>query len=143
MSEQISPMDRSYFFDAGIRFECQRCGACCCGSPGTVYVSAGEMVAIAGLLGCSVEALIEGYLSPLRDSFTIREHPDGRCLFYENGCTIYTVRPKQCRTFPFWFGNLRSEPRWNAVARECPGIGTGRLFYKDEIIARVTESLDS
>lgn len=33
---------RSNFFDAGIRFECRRCGACCTGDPGIVRVNERE-----------------------------------------------------------------------------------------------------
>ncbi len=41
---------RSYFFDAGIRFECRRCGACCTGDPGVVRVNEQEIAEIAAYL---------------------------------------------------------------------------------------------
>jgi hypothetical protein len=31
--------DRQYFFDDGLRFECTKCGHCCSGSPGKVFLA--------------------------------------------------------------------------------------------------------
>ena len=35
---------------------------------------------------------------------------------------------------------MRSEKRWRKAARECPGIGKGRRFTREEILARIEES---
>ncbi|MBA7690699.1 hypothetical protein ES703_99230 [subsurface metagenome] len=126
--------NRSYFFDTGIRFECQRCGACCTGSPGTIYVDRSEMSRIAEFLRIPVPLFREQYLYPFRDSYSIREDSEGRCFFYDNGCDIYPLRPNQCRSFPFWVENLRSEAEWQKVSIECPGIGRGQLFTKEQIL---------
>ena len=37
-------------------------------------------------------------------------------------CQIYSVRPTQCRTFPWWPQNLKSEKEWQEAARYCEGI---------------------
>lgn len=126
--------DRSYFFDQGIRFECQRCGACCTGSPGYVYVNQDEIRIIAGCLGISLEELVRDYLCPFGGSYSVMEHEDGRCFFYDNGCAIHPVRPLQCRTYPFWFEALRSEKKWHRLRKECPGIGCGKRYSKEEIL---------
>jgi Fe-S-cluster containining protein len=128
---------RPYFFDAGIRFECRQCHQCCVGDHGTIYVTADEIASLAGHLHLSIAAFTERFLYPYKDSYSIGEHPDGRCLFFDNGCTVYPLRPNQCRTFPFWFSNIRSEERWHAIAKACPGIGRGRLYLRDEILAIV------
>lgn len=125
---------RSYFFDQGIYFECLGCGACCTGEPGIVMVYRGDLESIARHLAIDVAELVEKYLYPVRDSHSIREHEDGRCMFYRDGCAIYPARPLQCRTYPFWFENLRSPKRWKQVSGECPGIGQGRLFTKEQIL---------
>jgi hypothetical protein len=132
--------NRSYFFDQGLRFSCRRCGGCCVGEPGTIYVSRPEIEKIAAFLELSVGRFTRQYLYPFRDSHSIKEDEHGRCLFFENGCTIYDIRPLQCRTFPFWFSNMRSEARWRRVARQCPGIGRGRLFAKTEILDMINKS---
>ena len=126
---------RSYFFDAGIHFTCRQCGQCCTGESGTIYVTPDEISAIAGFLGVPEARLIAHDLFSFKDSYSIRELADGRCSFYRDGCLIYAARPFQCRSFPFWFDNLRSVVRWREVARLCPGIGAGRRFDKEEILA--------
>ncbi|WP_054033700.1 YkgJ family cysteine cluster protein [Desulfatitalea tepidiphila] len=122
------------FFETGLSFECKRCGKCCTGAPGTIYAASGEIGPIAGYLGLSVSDLIQGYLYPYKNSFSIKEDDHGNCLFYREGCTIYSVRPHQCRTFPFWFRNVRSESRWREAARQCPGIGHGKRYSKAQIM---------
>ena len=125
---------RSYFFDKGLFFECQQCGCCCTGDPGFVYVYPGEAVKIAKYLSMSVSIFVEKFLYPYNEGYSIREYEDGRCFFYQEGCTVYPVRPGQCRTFPFWFENLRSSKKWQQVSKECPGIGRGRLYSKEQVL---------
>jgi len=125
---------RPYFFDAGIRFTCRRCGACCTGEPGIVRVGTNEIDRMADFLDLPVSQMIADYLTVWEGGYRVREADDGRCLFFEGGCRIYSVRPRQCRTFPFWFTNLRSEWRWQSIVKECPGIGAGRLYSRDRIL---------
>ena len=48
------------------------------------------------------------------------------CPFLRGGrCLVYTVRPVQCRTFPFWRENLRSLEHWERLREFCPGIDEG------------------
>ncbi|MFZ1984336.1 MAG: YkgJ family cysteine cluster protein [Desulfatitalea sp.] len=133
--------DRAYFFDQGLRFACQRCGQCCTGAPGKVFVGPDEIGPMADHLDMAVGPFTETYLYPYKDSYSIAEDPHGNCLFFDQGCTLYTVRPLQCRTFPFWFSNLRSEKRWLKIQQECPGIGQGRLYSRQEILERVHRAM--
>ena len=48
-------------------------------------------------------------------------------------CTIYPVRPSQCRMWPFWPSNLSNPDDWNKTAQKCPGINRGRLYSYEEI----------
>ena len=123
-----------YFFDDGLQFQCRQCGRCCTGDPGLVRVTPGEIEAISKYLGLAQLFFIKQYLYLCREGFCINEDEKGRCLFYQDGCRIYTVRPLQCRTFPFWCDNLRSEKKWRQIAAECPGIGKGRFYSKSEIL---------
>jgi Fe-S-cluster containining protein len=126
--------DRTYFFEQGIYFECQQCGGCYTGESGTIYVGKEEILTIAEFLDISVSEFTDRYAYPYKDSCSIREDEQGQCLFYDKGCRIYPVRPMQCRTFPFWFSNLRSETKWQETIRECPGIGQGRFYSKERIL---------
>jgi Fe-S-cluster containining protein len=123
-----------YFFDRGLRFACTRCGRCCTGAPGIVYLTREAVLPLAQYLGLSETETSRRYLAPWRDGHTIREDAEGRCLFYKDGCTIYPVRPAQCRTWPFWLTNLRSRVRWERVVQSCPGIGRGRHYSREEIL---------
>ena len=131
----------SYFFDSGLQFECRQCGACCVGEPGTIYVFNEEIDAIATFINLDRKDFRHRYLYPFRDSYSILEDDQGRCLFFDDGCTIYPVRPKQCRTFPFWFSNLRSEKHWRKIAGQCPGIGHGRWYSREEIFTIVATTM--
>jgi Fe-S-cluster containining protein len=126
--------NRKYFFDHGLRFECQRCGICCTGEPGIIYVNEQEITVIASFIDVSREVFVQRCLYPFQDSYSIMETNDGRCIFYENGCAIYPVRPVQCRTFPFWFQNVRSEQAWEEASIKCPGIGRGPVHSKETIL---------
>lgn len=139
MADDNDYKNRAYFFDAGLRFGCVKCGGCCQGEPGVVRVSKAELGLIAQKLGLPTERLFEtGFVDAFETAYRLNEEPaNGRCVFFKEGagCSIYEVRPQQCRTWPFWLGNLRSMERWRAAARNCPGIGRGRLFTKEEILA--------
>jgi Fe-S-cluster containining protein len=58
---------------------------------------------------------------------SLTERSDGACIFWSarDGCTVYAVRPRQCRTWPFWRRNVASPTHWREAARGCPGIGQG------------------
>jgi Fe-S-cluster containining protein len=66
-----------------------------------------------------------------------------RCVFLDertNLCTVYSARPKQCRTFPFWRG-LVEDGQWTTEAEQvCEGVGRGRLYSILEAEARIVES---
>jgi Fe-S-cluster containining protein len=53
-------------------------------------------------------------------------------------CGIYEVRPRQCRTWPFWPENLKSLKAWEKAAEGCPGMdndgaGEGSFFPLERI----------
>lgn len=126
------------FWADGLRFSCQQCGGCCCGAPGIVYFSPQEFDRLVSFLGrtrqLSRDQIIADMMKPWKDSYTARDDfEDGHCIFYDHGCTVYDVRPSQCRDFPFWRCQLRDEHAWQEAARSCPGMNRGRLWSADEI----------
>lgn len=138
------PEDRAYFFDGGIRFGCTQCGECCTGAHGTMFVNDGEADRLARHLGLDRAVFLKRFAYPIEGGHSLREEKNGDCVFFKEGrCSVYEVRPTQCRTYPFWAENLRSERAWAATCRECPGIGEGRLYEKDELLAIVQQSLDA
>lgn len=133
---------RRYFFDAGIHYECQRCGACCTGDPGIIRISGQEIEVLAEFLKMPVPDLTRIHLRPIASGFSIAEEADGTCRFYDQGCRIYPFRPFQCRTYPFWFSQMRSLRQWEKARCQCPGIGKGPLYYRERILDMLSQSMD-
>jgi Fe-S-cluster containining protein len=127
------------WYKDGLQFECTRCGKCCSGFPGFVWVNDAEMEAIAEFLGEPLEEVIGLYTRLFDDRRTLRDKLSNDCIFYEKekGCTIYEVRPRQCRTWPFWESNVRTPKAWERAQTLCPGAGKGELFTEEEITRRV------
>jgi Fe-S-cluster containining protein len=142
MTTDEQPIDRRYFFDGGLRFECTQCGQCCTGSPGAVRVSEVELDALAKLRGVPREEFVRDFVRTIPGiGPSLIERADGSCIFFADGkCSVYPARPAQCRTYPFWLKNLRSEEAWHRAARACPGIGTGPYRDREEILRTVGES---
>ena len=68
------------------------------------------------------------FLRRVGDDLSLIDNDREECIFWDRGCTIYSARPTQCRTFPFWRENLESPATWEAVESECPGAGTGPVY---------------
>lgn len=113
------------WFKNGLRFECQRCGGCCRGKPGAVWVNAKEIKEISAFLGITETVFARKYLRSMNGRLSLLEYHSGDCIMYDNGCKVYTVRPCQCRSFPFWTWNLENKTEWEKVKKTCPGIDKG------------------
>jgi uncharacterized protein len=143
------------WYAGGLRFTCTQCGNCCTGEPGYVWISRTEIKRLAEHLKLTTRQVIEQYCRKIDGKYSLREHRNQRgeydCIFLKeeklamrpNGqtvvhtrrtCTVYPVRPLQCRTWPFWTENLRSRERWERSGRRCPGIDVGtRSFTREQI----------
>jgi hypothetical protein len=137
---RIVPTKKTFWYVAGLHFECVQCGACCAGpSTGYIWVTRPEIQLIADFLKMPVEQVRQNYLKRVGFRTTIIEQPNTKdCVFLrETGgrknCIVYPVRPKQCRSWPFWPGNLKSPDAWNKAAQKCAGINHGQLYCLEEI----------
>ena len=112
------------WYEDGLRFKCTGCGQCCTGSPGYVWFSPEEATAIAEFLKIPLEEFLQKHTHRIGNRLSLREHPRNYdCVFLkEKRCTIYEVRPKQCRTFPWWSENLESQESWKETAARCEGV---------------------
>jgi uncharacterized protein len=127
------------WYQDGLRFRCTRCGNCCTGPPGFVWVNEDEVAAIAEFRGEEKDQT-EVLFTRLEDRRrSLKEKPNGDCIFYdrEAGCTIYPVRPRQCRTWPFWESNVVTPEAWQQTCQICPGSGKGDLISEEEITRRI------
>jgi Fe-S-cluster containining protein len=127
------------WYQDGLRFRCTRCGDCCTGAPGHVWVSEEELAAIADYRHEPVQQVIGLYARMAERGRSLREKANGDCVFFDRkaGCTIYSVRPRQCRTWPFWETNLTSPEAWRRTCDVCPGSGQGELIPVEEITRRL------
>ena len=123
------------WFADGLRFECTRCGNCCTGTPGHVWIDESDEQRIARQLGVTVAGFRKRYTCLAGVRLSLTERPGGDCVFLteERLCRINPAKPRQCLTFPFW-PRLMADPRnWEAAGRDCPGLGNGPLYEADEI----------
>ena len=134
----MTPDEQPWYRD-GLRFECTQCGKCCTGEPGFVWVNDEEIDKLAKFRGDVRHEFVAMYTKKARGKVTLREKADGACVFYDErrGCTVYSVRPRQCRTWPFWESNLESPEAWERTEGDCPGSGRGELIPVEEILRRV------
>lgn len=125
------------WYQDGLAFECTRCGACCTGAPGYVWVNAEEIARLAEYRGETVEQFSRVFVRRVGADFSLIEKPGGDCIFWDRrtGCTVYPVRPVQCQTWPFWPENIATPDDWSRVERVCPGSGRGRVYGVEEIRA--------
>ncbi len=126
--------------------------------PGYVYLTRQEVRRLAEHLKLTPKQVIDRYCRRVGSRLSLKEKrgPGGwDCIFLEEIestrrpegadreiactkriCSIYAVRPLQCRTWPFWDGNLASRQAWDAASGRCPGMNTpGRRFSREEIEA--------
>jgi Fe-S-cluster containining protein len=124
----------------GLAFQCTRCGKCCTGESGYVWVTDDNIRDIAAFRGESVVQTFGLYTRLAAGRRSLRERANGDCVFWDHeaGCTIYPVRPPQCRTWPFWESQVASAEAWGEVRQVCPGAGRGDLIPAEEITRRLS-----
>lgn len=140
-TKQTAPKSASQpWYHNGLRFRCTGCGGCCTGAPGYVWVTKGEIEVLAAGLGMSVAAFEKKYVRLVGVRKSLLEYGNGDCVFFDapaRRCTVYALRPRQCRTWPFWASNLRSPETWAEMADRCPGANRGPLVPLAKIQANL------
>lgn len=121
--------------DQGLRFECVPGCTACCAIPGHVFVHESEIREMANYFSMTVEDFTQARLRHYNGDVYMFNFPDYLPCIYltETGCSIYQVRPIQCRTYPFWPENLSNAFVWKNQKKMCPGIDNGRMYTIDEI----------
>lgn len=125
MSNPLKMAQEEPWYAEGLAFECTGCGNCCSGSPGYVWVNEQEVEAIAEYLKIPIDKFRKTYLRQKEGRFALVElkYKNYDCIFLkDNKCSIYPVRPVQCRTYPWWIANLSSKEAWENAAKTCEGM---------------------
>lgn len=125
------------WYKDGLRFECTGCGNCCTGAPGYVWVNQAEIEGMAGVLEMDVDEFEKMYVRQIGIRRSLHELPGTYdCVFFDSEtrkCQVYEHRPRQCRTWPFWDSNLKSQEAWDEMCEGCPGSGKGKLYSLEHI----------
>lgn len=126
------------------RFECQRCGYCCTHEPGYVFLSRLDLDNLTSYLNMKEEDFIARFCVVAHfgweSRLSLREKSNHDCIFWKagEGCTVYPVRPVQCRTYPVWPGIIANQKSWDEEALKCPGMNKGAILTDSEIQERLT-----
>ncbi|MFX1478478.1 MAG: YkgJ family cysteine cluster protein [Promethearchaeota archaeon] len=141
-----------------LRFSCTRCGNCCTDKSTIVNTTYLDIIRIVSGLNLNIEETLEvlGFylldqemndyklekmvISPVNTEKglafmgLIKNH-DGDCFFYDSvkkKCSIYSLRPGFCKTFPFSFKEVESKGSKRKIEifytekgkQYCPGINS-------------------
>lgn len=121
---KLEVLKKDPWYKDGLSFNCTGCGKCCTGFPGFVWVNEAEIHAMANFLKLTNDDFSKKYLRLIDGKLSLKEIlPNYDCVFLDNNkCTIYPVRPTQCKTYPWWPQNLQSPSNWENEKKYCEGI---------------------
>ena len=150
------------WYAAGLHFTCTQCGNCCGGAPGFVWLNRDDIVRIADYLKITPEEMVERHCRKVGGRWSLNEGPgpgsEYDCTFLREEkltkrtpsgetiklarrfCSVYPVRPLQCRTWPFWRENLTSRRVWDHAGVRCHGINHGRRHFSREQIEAIRDA---
>lgn len=134
--DQSSNSTNKPWYADGLQFTCTQCGECCSGEPGFVWVEQEEIDAMASVMEITPAAFEERFVRRVGADRSLVEYPDGDCILLDpttRKCLVYKSRPIQCRTWPFWDSNLKTEKDWEETCEVCPGAGVGRVYDLEKI----------
>lgn len=137
------------WFKDTITFSCTACGKCCkTKGSNRVYLNVAESEEMANHLRLNLEVFNEKYTDERLDKNgkllkSIKQHETKKqCTFLDgNRCSIYEVRPTQCKTYPFWPQNMIGPAEWIAESQLCEGIKVTKRL--SDVSLRVPTSASS
>ena len=149
------------WYAEGLFFTCTQCGNCCTGPAGYVWINETEITRLAEHLKLTTQETLQRYCRKTAGRISLKERrtPEGNydCIFLKElpvepggttpplrrkACSIYAVRPLQCRTWPFWRENLASPEGWNHSAKRCHGMGNGNRHFPLDVIKALRDATD-
>jgi Fe-S-cluster containining protein len=116
-----------------IEFECKKCGNCCKGDSGHIWLTEKEQQDIASFLGIPLKKFLKTYTVKSSGRISLKEKKisdnDYWCIFLDKdkGCLIYEHRPHQCRTYPYWENIINDSEYLDFVLQDCPGVSLKKI----------------
>eukprot|EP00981_Chlorochromonas_danica_P005795 scaffold1190_cov187-Ochromonas_danica.AAC.27 len=128
------------YWSNGLHFQCTGCGRCCL-NEGEVWFDSNEFTDLVDILHLPIEDVLTIYTDEIRNDWVRLKSknltftsPSGNkeviegCIFLssddQKSCTIYSQRPIQCRTYPYWPSLLSNQQQWieeSVVPDDLPG----------------------
>lgn len=102
--------------------KCEECGGKCCIGDGYVFLELDEIQKIAAFLNLNIDDFGTKYLRKIGNRYALKENLNNpECIFLDENykCSIYDLRPKNCKSFPFW-DIFKVNPQ--GAFRECIGL---------------------
>lgn len=94
-----------------------------------MYLGAADIPRMADYLGLTPAEFELRHVYRTKKYARLRNPREKRCVFLSaEGCSVHSVKPTQCRTFPFWPEIVESKAEWLRTGSWCPGIGAGELI---------------
>src|SRR3990167_1867750 len=106
-----------------LKLKCKKnCSDCCKGFEGYVWLDKKNIEEIANFLKITTKEFLKKYTRSVFGRISLIEIKNNfECIFLKDSkCSIYSVRPKQCSTYPFWKQNISSKKAWEDVKNDCP-----------------------
>lgn len=114
-----------YSFDSSACATCK--GHCCMGEEGYIFVDMAQIENIARYMNMELVEFLRKHVRRVGNRFSLKQieiEPGNHACAHFNvekrQCSIYPVRPLDCRTYPFW-EELKQE-KAEKYLRMCPGI---------------------
>ncbi len=123
----------------GLRFTCTRCSNCCRHESGYVFLSEEDISRFSEGLSLDRRSFLDAYCKQvdlgLVRRISLKEQENFDCVFFIDGrCSVYPIRPLQCRSYPFWPSVVASREAWDAESSHCPGINIGRRHSNETVL---------
>lgn len=130
-------MKKSNIINKKIRFECQGSSNCCISreSYGYVYLSKKDILRLSKFKNLKSNIFLNLFCEQTNGFTHLKEkNKNGKCLFLnKKKCSVYSARPTQCRTWPFWSENMNAKTWDQDISKFCPGVGKGKIISPKKI----------
>jgi Fe-S-cluster containining protein len=147
VKRSIDKTHAPFYLKEPLRFECTSCGACCIANGDYyVYVSQQEIAKICELLAVSRAWFKRRYLQRLPEGdWVLAVNDNETCVFLGKAqrCRVYSARPGQCLSYPYWPEVVMRRQDWVHESRRCEGIGRGKVVSKKMIAALLGQQLEN
>ncbi len=148
--EQFTKIVKLYIPE-NFKFKCLDCGDCCRHESGYIFLMPDEINIISNFLKMDPDNFLNIFAFNFSKSvYSLKEKENYDCVFWDEenrngkgGCSLYKIRPMQCKNFPFWISTFSDKDSFELQKKRCKGIMSqeGKQYRKIEIYKLVYRDL--